>query len=947
MDWQKAIVIKGAKEHNLKNVSVSIPRNKITVMTGLSGSGKSSLAFDTLYAEGQRRYVESLSAYARQFLERMQKPDIESIEGLSPSIAIEQRTSATNPRSTVGTTTEIYDFLRLLFARIGIPHCPKCKRKVSRQSIPEMVDITMKLAKGTRLQILAPLSRGEDRDYRSMLQKARREGFVRVRINGKTRELSERISLLQTKKYQIEVVVDRLVVDDDDEAPGRIHDSLEIALRMGEGMATVEVLETETEDLNFTELHTCPECDLSFPELAPRMFSFNSPYGACQHCHGLGYRMHMDPELVIPDPDFSIEKGAIVPWQFTDVPYLNTNRRVLQALIEQYKVDPTIPYKKLPKKIKDILLYGTDGDLLEVTTWEHGKKKKILEPFEGIIPLLEKRHNETKSAYLKNELSQFMNEMQCLDCKGFRLRPESLAVTLSEKSIVEVNALSIVNCLKFFEQIKLSSKELTIAEEVLKEVKARLTFLIHVGLGYLTLDRQSSTLSGGEAQRIRLATQIGSRLVGVLYILDEPSIGLHQKDNEKLLNALDELKDMGNTVVVVEHDPATIKRADHIIDLGPGAGELGGELVAEGTYKELLKAPRSITGKYMKGELKVAVPKKRRSIIPTHSIVVKGARANNLKDLTVPFPLGTFICVTGVSGSGKSTLVDEVLARTLKRKLYHAKKKPGEHDEIIGDNLIDKVVEIDQAPIGRSPRSNPATYTGLFSPVRELFARMTESKIRGYESGRFSFNTKGGRCESCKGDGILKIEMHFLPDVYVPCEVCKGARYNRETLEVMYKGKNISDVLNMTVTEAIEHFKTIPRIYEKLEALKLVGLGYIRLGQPAPSISGGEAQRVKLASELCKKGTGRTFYILDEPTTGLHFADVDCLVGVLQRLVDQANTVLVIEHNLDVIKQADFVIDLGPHGGDLGGEVVAAGTPEEITKIPQSFTGQYLKDALN
>lgn len=941
----KSIFIRGACQHNLKNITVEIPRNEMTVVTGLSGSGKSTLAFDTLYAEGQRRYVESLSAYARQFLERMQKPEVESIDGLSPAIAIEQRTSATNPRSTVGTTTEIYDFLRLLFARIGIPHCPKCKRKVSRQSIPEMVDATLKYPKGTRLQVLAPLSRGEDRDYRSMIEKARREGFVRVRINGKTRELSGRISLLQTKKYQIDVVVDRLVIDD--ESPGRIHDSLEIALRMGEGIATIEIIDQPDPDLSFTELNTCPECDISFPDLAPRMFSFNSPYGACQNCYGLGYRMHMDPELVVPDLDKSLSEGAIVPWQLTDVPYLNTNRRILQALVERYKFNPDLPFKKLPQKIKKILLYGTEGELFEVVTWENGQKKKMLEAFDGVIPLLEKRYLETKSSYLKGELAHFMNEMECLDCQGQRLRPESLAVTVAGKSIVDVIAFSIQECLPFFKELKLTEKETKIAEEVLKEIHERLTFLLHVGLGYLTLDRQSSTLSGGEAQRIRLATQIGSRLVGVLYILDEPSIGLHQKDNEKLLNALQELRDFGNTVVVVEHDPATIKRAHHIIDLGPGAGALGGEVVAEGSYSDILAAPRSLTGKYLTGELKVPVPKRRRSVIPTYSLVVKGARANNLKDLTVPFPLGTFICITGVSGSGKSTLIDEVLCRSLKRKFYHAKGRPGEHDEIIGEDLIDKVVVINQTPIGRSPRSNPATYTGLFSYVRELFAKMTEAKIRGYDVGRFSFNSKGGRCESCKGDGILKIEMHFLPDVYVPCEVCKGARYNRETLEVYYKGKNISDVLNMTVEEAVEHFKAIPRIHERLVALKTVGLGYIKLGQPATTISGGEAQRVKLASELCKRGTGKTFYILDEPTTGLHFADVHCLVDVLQKLVDQANTVVVIEHNLDVIKQADFVIDLGPQGGDLGGEVVAAGTPEEISKVPQSFTGQYLRDVLN
>ncbi len=940
----KSIRIRGARQHNLKNISVEIPRNELTVITGLSGSGKSTLAFDTLYAEGQRRYVESLSAYARQFLERMQKPDVDAIEGLSPSIAIEQRTSATNPRSTVGTTTEIYDFLRLLFARIGIPHCPKCQRKVSRQTIPEMVDATMKYAKGTRLQILAPLSRGDDRDYRSMLQKARREGFVRVRINGKTRELSERISLLQTKKYQIDVVVDRLVIDA--ESPGRLHDSLEIALRMGEGMATVEVMESPSKDLNFTELNTCPECDLSFADLAPRMFSFNSPYGACPHCQGLGYRMHMDPELVVPNSERSLAQGAIVPWQLTDVPSLNTNRRVLEALVARYKFDLNLPFKNLPKKIKEILLYGTGDDLLEITTWEKGEKKSQLEPFEGVIPLLEKRYLETKSSYLRGELSRFMNEMLCLNCHGKRLRPESLAVTVAGKSIVEVIAFSIQQCLSFFQGLKLTEKESHIAAEVLKEIQERLNFLIHVGLAYLTLDRQSATLSGGESQRIRLATQIGSRLVGVLYILDEPSIGLHQKDNEKLLKALKELRDLGNTVVVVEHDPATIREAAHIIDLGPGAGELGGHVIAEGNLAAILKSPDSLTGKYLKGELTVPLPKKRRSVIPTHSLVVKGARANNLKNLTVPFPLGTFICVTGVSGSGKSTLVDEVLCRALKRKFYHAKERPGDHDEILGEELIDKVVVIDQTPIGRSPRSNPATYTGLFSHVRDLFARMTEAKIRGYDTGRFSFNTKGGRCESCRGDGILKIEMHFLPDVYVPCEVCKGERYNRETLEVHYKGKNISAVLNMTVTEALTHFNAIPRIYEKLAALETVGLGYIKLGQSATTLSGGEAQRIKLAAELSKKGTGKTFYILDEPTTGLHFADVDRLVAVLQKLVDQANTVVVIEHNLDVVKQADFVIDLGPQGGDLGGEVVAAGTPEAISRVPQSFTGQYLREVL-
>lgn len=939
-----AIVIRGAREHNLKGISVSIPRNKFTVITGLSGSGKSSLAFDTLYAEGQRRYVESLSAYARQFLERMQKPEVDAIEGLSPAISIEQRTSSSNPRSTVGTTTEIHDFLRLLFARIGVPHCPKCGRRVSRQTIQEMVDLIMKLPEKEKVSILAPLNHGDSRDYRSMLQHARREGFVRVRINGKTRELSGRISLQQSRRYKIEAVVDRLMVNEENR--GRFHDSLEVALRMGEGMAAVERVDSPEPDLTFTELNTCPECDLSFPELAPRMFSFNSPYGACPECHGIGTRLHMDPELVIPDPKKSLSEGAIVPWQLTDVPFLNINRRLLEALVKEYRFSLSDSFADLPPKIKKVLLYGTGEKEIEVMTWEGGKKKIKKEPFPGVIPVLEKRYLETKSAYLKGELSRFMNEMVCQACGGKRLRPESLGVTLSDLSIVDINELSIVDCLKFFESLQLSEKDFHIAAEVLKEIKERLRFLMHVGLGYLTLNRQSSTLSGGEAQRIRLATQIGSRLVGVLYILDEPSIGLHQRDNEKLLNALKELRDLGNTVVVVEHDPATILNAEHVIDLGPGAGSLGGRVIAEGKVEDILKSEISLTGKYLTGKEKIPVPKKRRSVIPTHSLIIKGARANNLKNLTVPIPLGSFVCVTGVSGSGKSTLVDEVLCRSLRRKFYNAKSRPGEHDELIGEELIDKIVVIDQTPIGRSPRSNPATYTGLFSHIRELFAKLTESKIRGYESSRFSFNTKGGRCEACKGDGILKIEMHFLPDVYVPCEVCKGKRYNRETLEVHYKGKNISDVLESTVTDALDHFKSIPKVREKLGALEKVGLGYIKLGQSATTLSGGEAQRVKLAAELCKPGTGRTLYILDEPTTGLHFADIHLLVEVLQKLVDQANTVVVIEHNLDVIKQADFIIDLGPEGGDRGGEVVAAGPPETIASVKVSHTGQYLKPVL-
>ena len=941
MDVRQYIRIRGANENNLKNIDVDIPRNELVVLTGLSGSGKSSLAFDTIYAEGQRRYMESLSSYARQFLGQMEKPDVESIEGLSPAISIDQKSTNHNPRSTVGTVTEIYDYLRLLYARIGIPHCPKCGKEIRKQSVDQMVDQIMSLPERTKVQILAPVVRGRKGTHVKVLDRAKKSGYVRVRIDGNLYELSEEISLDKNIKHTIEIVVDRLVIK-----PGiekRLTDSVENVLALSEGLLVVDVIDGEP--MNFSQSFSCPDCGISIEEIEPRSFSFNNPFGACPVCFGLGYKMEFDEDLMIPDKSLSINKGAIVVlgWQSCATKGSFT-RAILDALCEEYGFDLDTPFEKYPKKIHDILIYGTGGRSVKV--YYKGQRGEGVYDiaFEGLIRSVERRYRETGSETTKAEYESYMQITPCPECRGQRLKQGALAVTIGEKNIYEVTELSIERMRAFLQELQLNETQQMIGNQILKEIKARIQFLIDVGLDYLTLARATGTLSGGEAQRIRLATQIGSGLVGVAYILDEPSIGLHQRDNDKLLNTLKHLRDLGNSLIVVEHDEDTMRAADCIVDIGPGAGEHGGEVVAVGTAEELMANEKSITGAYLSGRLKIPVPEVRRK--PTGWLKVIGAQQNNLKNIDVAFPLGVMTCVTGVSGSGKSSLVNEILYKKLARELNRARTIPGKHKKIEGLDQVDKVINIDQSPIGRTPRSNPATYTGVFDLIRDLFAATADAKARGYKKGRFSFNVKGGRCEACSGDGILKIEMHFLPDVYVPCEVCKGKRYNRETLEVKYKGKSIYDVLNMTVEEALQFFDHIPSIRRKMETLNDVGLSYIRLGQPSTTLSGGEAQRIKLATELSKRSTGKTVYILDEPTTGLHFADVHKLTEILHRFSEEGNTVIVIEHNLDVIKTADYLIDIGPEGGDKGGTVVACGTPEEVAENPASYTGKYVKPML-
>jgi len=935
------IYIKGACEHNLKNIDVEIPRDKLVVITGLSGSGKSSLAFDTIYAEGQRRYVESLSAYARQFLGLMEKPDVEYIDGLSPAISIDQKTTSKNPRSTVGTITEIYDYLRLMFARIGVPHCPQCGKPITQQSVDQMVDAIMTLEEGTRIQVLAPVIRGRKGEYAKLIQDAKKNGYVRVRIDGEVMEISDDIKLEKQRKHTIEIVVDRLIV-----RPGiqkRLTDSIESCLNLTGGLVTIDVIGGE--EMVFSQNYACPDCGISIEELAPRMFSFNNPYGACPKCSGLGTLLKIDPDLVIQDKTKSLVEGALATtgWNFTNED--GYSRMYLDALARHYNFDVNTPVEKLPPKILDIVLYGTGNEKIRVEYNRAYENGSFLTTFEGVINSMERRYMETNSESQKEYYESFMSNIPCPECNGMRLKKESLAVKVAGKNIHEVTSMTIRECAEFFDNLNLNERDKLIAAQILKEIKARLGFLRDVGLNYLTLSRNSGTLSGGESQRIRLATQIGSGLTGVLYVMDEPSIGLHQRDNEKLLAALKRLRDLGNTLIVVEHDEDTMYAADHIIDMGPGAGVHGGRIIAEGPIESIKANPESITGQYLSGKRKIEVPSERRK--PNGKILrVLGAKENNLKDIDVDIPLGVFTCVTGVSGSGKSSLINEIVYKKLAQKLNRAKTKPGSHRDILGLEHLDKVINIDQSPIGRMPSSNPATYTGLFNHIRELFAQTVDAKARGYKPGRFSFNVRGGRCEACAGDGIIKIEMHFLPDVYVPCEVCKGKRYNRETLEVKYKGKNIADVLDMTVDEALKFFENIPKIQRKIQTLYDVGLGYIKLGQPATTLSGGEAQRVKLATELSKRATGRTMYILDEPTTGLHMADVDILISVLQKLVDAGNSVVVIEHNLDVIKTADYIIDLGPEGGDEGGRIVAAGTPEEVAESDKSYTGYFLRKVL-
>lgn len=937
---KETIRIKGARENNLKNIDLEIPRNQFVVLTGLSGSGKSSLAFDTIYAEGQRRYMESLSSYARQFLGQMEKPDVDSIEGLSPAISIDQKSTNRNPRSTVGTVTEIYDYFRLLYARIGIPHCPKCGKPISRQTVDQMVDRLMQLEEGTRIQLLAPIVRGRKGEHKKIFQSAKKSGYVRVRVDGNIYDLSENIPMEKNKKHNIEIVVDRLVI-----RPGvekRMTDSIETTLNLTDGLMTADIIGGEP--LNFSQSFSCPDCGISIDEIEPRSFSFNNPFGACPVCHGLGYKMEFDPDLMIPDQKLSIDEGAIqvFGWQScTDKK--SYTRAILDALAQEYQFDLSTPFFEYPDKIKNILLYGTNGH--EVKVHYKGQRGEGVYDvaFEGIIRNVSRRYREA-SQRMKAEYEAFMTITPCDACHGQRLKAESLAVTIADKNIAQMCDMSVGELAAFMENMVLTQRQQLIGEQVLKEIKARIGFLNDVGLEYLTLTRATGTLSGGEAQRIRLATQIGSGLVGVAYILDEPSIGLHQRDNDKLIRTLKNLRDLGNTLIVVEHDEDTMLAADHIVDIGPRAGEFGGEVVAQGTAKEIMENENSITGAYLSGRIRIPVPKERRK--PTGFLKVVGAAENNLKHIDVEFPLGVFTCVTGVSGSGKSSLVNQILYKRLAKELNRAKTKAGKHDDIIGFEQLDKIIDIDQSPIGRTPRSNPATYTGVFDQIRELFAMTKDAKAKGYNKGRFSFNKKGGRCEACAGDGIIKIEMHFLPDVYVPCEVCHGKRYNRETLEVKYKGKSIYDVLNMTVDEACTFFENIPSIRRKIETLRDVGLGYIRLGQPSTELSGGEAQRIKLASELSKRSTGKTIYILDEPTTGLHFADVHKLIDILGKLTEGGNTVIVIEHNLEVIKTADYIIDMGPEGGSGGGTVVACGTPEEICKAEASYTGQYLKKYL-
>jgi excinuclease ABC subunit A len=930
---KNTLVIQGAKEHNLKNINVEIPRNKLVVVTGLSGSGKSSLAFDTIYAEGQRRYVESLSSYARQFLDQLSKPSVDFIEGLSPTISIEQRTAGGNPRSTVGTQTEIYDYLRLLFARIGIPHCPKCGRVVKRQSSQEIVEQVLRFEQGTKIEILSPLVKGRKGEYRKILEEVQKDGFVRARIDGIVHELDENVELKRYDVHNIEAVVDRLTIKAD--IKQRLTDSIETALKFGRGAVIVSVSDQKgkSEDKVFSELYACVHCGINIPEIEPRIFSFNAPYGACPACLGLGFKMEFDEGLLVPDKDKTLLEGALEPWKRGGRGYLLYYRGLLRELSTRLGIDLNVPFKKLKKEHVKAILYGCKENI-----W--GK------PFEGLVPYLTRLFSQTESDFLKEEISKYMSQLPCPDCGGARLKKESLCVTIQNKSIYDVTCMTISQGYDFFNKLPLGPRERLIASQALKDIREKLMFCLNVGLGYLTLDRRSQTLSGGEFQRIRLATQVGSGLVGVLYVLDEPSIGLHAKDNDKLLGTLLSLRDLGNTLLIVEHDEATIRAADYCVDLGPGAGKFGGEVLYSGPIDGLLKSNKSLTAKFLNGVMTIATPLKRRSYQDKKCLEIKGASMHNLKNIDVKFPLGTFICVSGVSGSGKSTLINETLYQALSARINRSRPKKCFFKSLNGVERVDKVIVVDQAPIGRTPRSNPATYVGVFSIIRDIFTRLPEARVRGYKPGRFSFNVKGGRCEACGGDGIKKIEMHFLPDVYVKCEVCHGRRFNDATLEVLYKGKSISDVLDMPVEEALHLFENIPRIKNVLATLSDVGLGYVQLGQSATTLSGGEAQRVKLATELCKRSTGKTFYILDEPTTGLHFADVDKLLGVLQRLVDQGNTVLVVEHNLDVIKSADYCIDLGPEGGDKGGDVVACGSPEEIVRVKRSYTGQYLKKIL-
>ena len=941
-DKKKYIKIRGASEHNLKNIDIKIPRDEFTVITGLSGSGKSSLAFDTIYAEGQRRYMESLSSYARQFLGQMEKPQVESIEGLPPAISIDQKSTNRNPRSTVGTVTEIYDYMRLLYARAGIPHCPKCGKEIKKQSIDEIVDRVMELPERTKFQILAPIVRGKKGRHEKVFESAKKSGYVRVIVDGNMYELTEEIKLDKNIKHNIEIVIDRLSIRDGIEK--RLTDSIENALKLGGGLMNLDVIGGET--ITFSQNFACVDCGISIDEIQPRSFSFNNPFGACPDCYGLGYKMEFDVDLMIPDKSLSINEGAIVVlgWQSANDGKSFTNA-ILRALCKKYNFDLDTPFEKYPKKIQDIIINGTKGESVPVHYRGQRGEGVYDIAFEGLIRNVERRYRETGAESSKAEYETYMRITPCSTCHGQRLKAESLAVTIGDKNIIEMTEMSVRDLREFLEKLKLTEKQLAIGKEILKEIKGRLQFLIDVGLDYLSLARATGTLSGGEAQRIRLATQIGSGLVGVAYIMDEPSIGLHQNDNEKLLKTLKHLRDLGNTLIVVEHDEDTMLEADYVVDIGPRAGEHGGEVVAAGTAKQIMKCKDSITGQYLSGKLRVPVPAKRRK--PTGYIQVKGAQENNLKNINVKVPLGVFTCVTGVSGSGKSSLVNEIIYKTLARSLNRARTIPGKCKKIEGIEQLDKIINIDQSPIGRTPRSNPATYTGMFDMIRDLFAATMDAKERGYKKGRFSFNIKGGRCEACSGDGILKVEMHFLPDVYVPCEVCGGKRYNRETLEVKYKGKSIYDVLEMTVEEALDFFKNVPRVYNKVKTLYDVGLGYIKLGQPSTQLSGGEAQRIKLATELSRRSTGKTIYVLDEPTTGLHFADVHKLVEILQRLTDEGNTVLVIEHNLDVIKAADYIIDMGPDGGDRGGTVVVAGTPEKVAEHPTSYTAKFVKQKLD
>ena len=942
MNTKDVLVIKGAREHNLKNVDITLPRDQLIVFTGLSGSGKSSLAFDTIYAEGQRRYVESLSSYARQFLGQMEKPDVDTIDGLSPAISIDQKSTSNNPRSTVGTVTEIHDYLRLLYARIGIPHCPKCGRPIERQSIDQVVDQVMALGEGTRVQVIAPAVRGRKGEHAKLLENIRKEGYVRVRVDGTVYDIADVPPLDKKLKHNIDVVVDRLVIRPG--AEGRLNDSLETAFAFGGGLVKVDVVGKE--ELLFSQNYACPDCGVSLEELTPRMFSFNNPFGACPTCTGLGTLMKIDPALVVPNESLSLAKGAISVTGWQSANKESIAGMYFAALAEKYGFSLDTPFAELPRAAKRAILYGTGKERLHIEYRKEFGSGAFDSPFEGICNNLERRYRETQSEGMKQEYEAYMANIPCPDCGGKRLKPESLAVTVGGKSIAEVSDMTVLEAREFLNSLTLTEQQRMIGEQIFREINARLGFLVDVGLDYLTLSRAAATLSGGEAQRIRLATQIGSGLVGVLYILDEPSIGLHQRDNARLLKTLQNMRDLGNTLIVVEHDEDTIRAADYIVDIGPGAGEHGGRVIAEGTLADIMRAPESITGQFLTGVQRIEVPQTRRDCGGKY-LRVRGARANNLKNIDVDIPLGgVFTCVTGVSGSGKSSLVNEIVKKTLLRELNGARTRSGDHDAILGLEQLDKIIDIDQSPIGRTPRSNPATYTGLFDLIRDVYAQTPDARMRGYNNGRFSFNVKGGRCEACRGDGIIKIEMHFLPDIYVPCEVCHGKRYNRETLEVRYKGKSISDVLEMTVEEALAFFAPLPRLAKKLQTLYDVGLGYVRLGQPSTTLSGGEAQRVKLATELSRKDTGRTLYVLDEPTTGLHVADVKRLLAILQRLCENGSSVVVIEHNLDVIKTADYIIDLGPEGGNRGGMVVATGTPEEVAEIPESYTGQYLKPIL-